>query len=106
MQKLNSSGNAALLIKHGLPQNITLIGLAIVSVIGFLTYRNFVIIELGIIGFVADLLYELYGTGKGWWNYDFLSIYVIAGRLPIEIPLAYFFMGASAVVFVLFRLGL
>ncbi|MBS3064985.1 MAG: hypothetical protein J4451_00605 [DPANN group archaeon] len=106
MHKLKSSGDSVSLIKHGLPQNITLIGLAIVSVIGFLVYRDFVIIELGIIGFVADLLYELYGTAKGWWSYDFLSIYVIAGRLPIEIPLAYFFMGASAVVFVLFRLGI
>jgi uncharacterized membrane protein len=91
--------------KGGYVQAAMLVILALIGSLGFLTYKNFIIIELGLIGFVADLIYELYGTAKGWWSYNYSSIYVIASRVPIEVPLMYFFMGAMAALFVLWRLG-
>jgi hypothetical protein len=83
---------------------------AILCVIGFaglITYKNPIIIELGLIGATCDLLYELYGTGKGWWTYDNSHTqYMIAGRVPVGIIFTYFCMGMVAVTYVLIRLSM
>jgi hypothetical protein len=81
--------------------------LCIIGVAGLINYQNFIIIELGLLGAFCDLLYELYGTKKGWWSYDDShSHYMIAGRVPLGIVFTYFCMGMVAVTFVLFRLSL
>lgn len=77
------------------------------GVLGIITYRNLIILELGLLGAFCDLLYELYGTKKGWWSYDNShSHYMIAGRLPIGVVFTYFCMGMVAATYVLVRLSI
>jgi uncharacterized membrane protein len=78
---------------------------AAVALAMYIHYGNWVMIEVGIITFVLDVFWELRGTGKGWWKYDKSPIFNIAGRVPIEIPLTFFFLGIWAVGIVLFTLG-
>lgn len=85
-------------------QNIVLVGLAITGIVSFITFRSIVLFELGAFGFMADLTYELIGTKRGWWKYSYPSLWKIANRVPIEVPLTYFFMGVVAAAFVFFRL--
>jgi len=71
---------------------------------GLVKFRHPVILELGAIGFVADTVWELYGTGSRLWSYYHSPFYMIGGTLPIEVAILYFFLGMTAAAFVLFRL--
>ena len=41
----------------------------VIGIAGLVKLRNPVILELGVIGFVADTVWELYGTGNRLWGY-------------------------------------
>jgi hypothetical protein len=92
-------------VKRRAARKVVSVILFFVGVLGIITYRNFIIIELGLLGALCDLVYELYGTKKGWWSYDNShSHYMIAGRLPIGVVFTYFCMGMVAATYVLSRL--
>lgn len=99
------SNHVILTVGTELPRHAVLIVFGIISIIGVMEYKSPIIIEFGIIAAVADLVYELYGTKKGWWKYG-KSRFMIAGRVPVNVPLTYFFMGMAAVIFVLIRLSI
>ena len=67
----------------------------VIGITGLLKLRNPVIVELGAIGFVADIVWELYGTGNRLWGYYHSPFYMIGGTLPIEIAVLYFFLGMT-----------
>jgi hypothetical protein len=75
-----------------------------IGIAGLVKLRNPVILELGAIGFVADIVWELYGTRNQLWSYYHSPFYMIGGTLPIEIAVLYFFLGMTAAAFVLYRL--
>jgi hypothetical protein len=75
-----------------------------IGIAGFVKFRNLIILELGIIGFVADISWELYGTGNKLWNYHNSPFYMLGGTLPIEVVILYFFLGMTAAVYVFYRL--
>jgi len=62
-----------------------------------------IILELGVIGLVADTVWELYGTGNRLWGYYGSPFHMIRGTLPIEVAVLYFFLGMTAAVYVLYR---
>ncbi len=76
----------------------------VIGIAGLLKLRNPVIVELGAIGFVADIVWELYGTGNRLWDYYHSPFYMIGGTLPIEVAVLYFFLGMTAAVYALCRL--
>ena len=76
----------------------------VIGIAGFVKFRHPVIFELGVIGFVADTVWELYGTGNRLWGYYHSPFYMIGGTLPIEVAVLYFFLGMTAATFVLYRL--
>jgi len=76
----------------------------VIGIAGLAKFRDPVILELGVIGFVADTVWELYGTGNRLWNYYGSPFYMIGGTLPIEVVVLYFFLGMTAAVYVLYRL--
>jgi hypothetical protein len=76
-----------------------------IGTVGLVKLRNFVIVELGVIGFAADIVWELYGTRNRLWDYYGSPFYVIGGTLPIEVTVLYFFLGMTAAVYVLYRFG-
>ena len=76
----------------------------VIGITGLVKLRNPVILELGAIGFVADIVWELYGTGNRLWSYYHSPLYMIGGTLPIEIAVLYFFLGMTAAVYALCRL--
>jgi len=76
----------------------------VIGIAGLVKLRNPVIVELGAIGFVADIVWELYGTGNGLWGYYHSPFYMIGGTLPIEVAVLYFFLGMTAAVYALYRL--
>ena len=76
----------------------------VIGIAGLVKLRNPVILELGAIGFVADIVWELYGTGNRLWSYYHSPFYMIGGTLPIEIAVLYFFLGMTAAVYALYRL--
>ncbi|MFH0829879.1 MAG: hypothetical protein V1887_01825 [Candidatus Aenigmatarchaeota archaeon] len=53
----------------------------------FAVLRSVLMVEFGVIAFIVDILWELWGTGKGWWKYQKSCLYDVCGRVPIEIPL-------------------
>ena len=75
-----------------------------IGIAGLVKLRNPVILELGAIGFVADIVWELYGTGNRLWGYYHSPFYMIDGTLPIEVAVLYFFLGMTAAVYALYRL--
>jgi len=83
---------------------LSMLILAMASIAGFIFFKNIIIIEVGAIVFFTGFAWELYGTGKGLWDYNPSQICTIAGRVPIEILLSYLFLGMSAACYVLFRL--
>ena len=76
----------------------------VIGIAGLVKLRNPVILELGAIGFVADIVWELYGTRNRLWSYYHSPFYMIGGTLPIEIAVLYFFLGMTAAVYALYRL--
>ena len=76
----------------------------VTGITGLVELRHTVILELGVIGFVADTVWELYGTGNRLWSYYNSPFYMIGGTLPIEITVLYFFLGMNAAAYVLCRL--
>jgi hypothetical protein len=76
----------------------------VIGIAGLVKLRNPVILELGAIGFVADIVWELYGTGNRLWDYYHSPFYMIDGTLPIEVAVLYFFLGMTAAVYALYRL--
>jgi len=76
----------------------------VIGITGLLKLRNPVIVELGAIGFVADIVWELYGTENRLWSYYHSPFYMIGGTLPIEVAVLYFFLGMTAAVYALCRL--
>jgi hypothetical protein len=76
----------------------------VTGIAGLVKLRHPVILELGAIGFVADTVWELYGTGNRLWGYYHSPFYMIDGTLPIEVAVLYFFLGMTAAAFVLYRL--
>jgi uncharacterized membrane protein len=82
----------------------SMFGLAIIGISGFILLKKALIIEIGSILFFVGLIWELYGTKRGLWNYESSPIYTIAGRIPIETLLSYFFLGMVATSYIIFRL--
>ena len=76
----------------------------VIGIAGLLKLKNPVILELGAIGFVADIVWELYGTRNRLWSYYHSPFYMIDGTLPIEVAVLYFFLGMTAAVYALYRL--
>ncbi len=75
-----------------------------IGIVGLVKLRNPVIVELGVIGFAADIVWELYGTRNRLWDYYGSPFYMIGGTLPIEVPVLYLFLGMTAAIFAIFRL--
>jgi hypothetical protein len=75
-----------------------------IGIAGLVKFRDPVILELGVVGFVADAVWELYGTGNRLWDYYGSPFYMIRGTLPIEVTVLYFFLGMTAAAYILFRL--
>jgi hypothetical protein len=75
----------------------------VVGIAGLAKFRDPIILELGVIGLVADTVWELYGTGNRLWGYYGSPFYMIRGTLPIEVAVLYFFLGMTAAVYVLYR---
>ena len=76
----------------------------IIGISGLAKFRDPLILELGVVGFVADIAWELYGTGSQLWGYHGSPFYMIRGTLPVEVTVLYFFLGMTAAVYVLSRL--
>src|SRR3972149_740032 len=76
----------------------------VIGIAGLAKFRDPIILELGVIGFVADTVWELYGTVNRLWGYYGSPFYMIGGTLPIEVALSYFLLGMTAAVYVLYRL--
>jgi hypothetical protein len=76
----------------------------VIGIGGLAKFKHPVILELGAIGFVADTVWEVYGTGSRLWSYYHSPFYMIDGTLPIEVAVLYFFLGMTAAAFVLYRL--
>jgi uncharacterized membrane protein YoaT (DUF817 family) len=81
-----------------------MLGLLIIGISGFILLKKMLIVEVGSILFFVGLIWELYGTKKGLWNYEPSPFYTIAGRVPIETLLSYFFLGMVAASYIIFRL--
>jgi len=89
-------------VRTKLPQELVLLSLILLGSYGYSVYRNNAAIYLGLFAAAAAMAHELYGTKVGWWKY-YKSVYMIAGRVPLGIPLTYFFMGMVVVAYMLFR---
>jgi len=76
-----------------------------IGITGLVVYKNTIIIETGILGMLCNLAYELCGTRNKEWRYSPTSLYMIAGRVPIEVTLSYFFTGMAVATYIFFRLG-
>ena len=85
------------------PSYVSSLFLLTIGTMGLLYFRNLVIIELGLIGFFADLIWELYGTQKGWWGYKKSKIFMIR-KVPIEIPFLVFTLGMAGAAIIMFLL--
>lgn len=77
-----------------------------IAIIGLVIYKNTIIIEAGIISAIGNLVYELHGTKNKSWKYSSASLYMVAGRVPIEVVLTYFFSGMTFATYFFFRLGI
>ncbi|MFH0829880.1 MAG: hypothetical protein V1887_01830 [Candidatus Aenigmatarchaeota archaeon] len=75
----------------------------VIAVFGIVWYHHPVIFIMGALISAGELVMELYATKNGRWNYE-NSVHMIAGRVPIGIPVFYFFSGASLATFVLVRM--
>ena len=75
----------------------------VIGIAGLAKFRDPIILELGVIGFVADTVWELYGTGNRLWGYYGSPFYMIGGTLPVEVPILYLFLGMTAAVFAILR---
>ena len=75
---------------------------AIIEIAGIIKYQSLAIPAVGFIVMAADFLIELYATKKGFWTYKNYK-YNIAGRVPLEVPFTYFFLGSFIVIYILFR---
>jgi hypothetical protein len=95
---------ASQLGKNVWTSTLLMILFGVIGIAGLVKLRNPVILELGAIGFVADVVWELYGTGDRLWNYYHSPFYMIDGTLPIEVAVLYFFLGMTAAVYALYRL--
>jgi hypothetical protein len=74
----------------------------IIGTVGLVKLREPVILELGVIGFVADIVWEIYGTQNQLWGYYASPFYMIGGTLPIEVTVLYFFLGMTAATYALY----
>ncbi len=95
---------ASQLGKNVWTSTLLLILFGVIGIVGLVKLRDPVILELGVIGFVADIVWELYGTGNRLWGYYDSPFYMIGGTLPLEVTVLYFFLGMTAAVYVLYRL--
>jgi hypothetical protein len=78
---------------------------ASIGITGFFLSKNSLIIEFGMIVFTIGFIQELRGMKKKLWLYSSSPIYMIAGRIPIEIALSYLFLGMTAATYIIFRLS-
>ena len=95
---------ASQLGKNVWTSTLLMVMFGVIGIAGLVKLRNPVILELGAIGFVADIVWELYGTGNRLWDYYGSPFYMIGGTLPIEVTVLYFFLGMTAAAYILFRL--
>jgi len=93
-------------LKKGPYNPILLLIMMPIGVMGLVVYKNTIIIEAGILGMLGSLIYELRGTRNKEWRYSPASLYMIAGRIPIEVILSYFFAGMAVATYIFFRLGI
>jgi len=93
-------------LKKGPYNPILLLIMIPIGMIGLVVYKNTIIIETGILGMLVNLIYELRGTRNKEWRYSPASLYMIAGRLPIEVILSYLFTGMAVATYMFFRLGI
>ena len=83
---------------------LLLVLFGVIGIAGLVKLRNPVILELGAIGFVADTVWELYGTRNRLWGYYDSPFYMIGGSCGNKIAVLYFFLGMTAAVYALCRL--
>jgi hypothetical protein len=81
---------------------LLMIMFGIIGTVGLFKLREPVILELGVVGFVADIVWELYGTQNQLWGYYASPFYMIGGTLPIEVTVLYFFLGMTAATYALY----
>ena len=62
------------------------------AVFSYASVKSNLILEIGLIMFFVDFVWELHGTKKGLWKYSKSLIFDIGERVPIEIPLIVFFL--------------
>jgi hypothetical protein len=93
-------------LKKGPYNPILLLIMMPIGLMGLVVYKNTIIIETGILGILGNLIYELRGTRNREWRYSPASLYMIAGRLPIEVILSYLFTGMAVATYIFFRLGI
>jgi len=89
--------------KEHIPPLAILICAAIAGIWGLISFRHWLIIELGLIALIADFIVEYTGTKKGSWEYENLG--PMFGKLPLYVPLTYFFLGMGVAAYCLLRLG-
>jgi len=77
-----------------------------IGMIGLVVYKNTILIETGILGMLSDFIYEISGTKNKDWKYSPASLYMVVGRLPIEVILTYLFTGMAVAAYIFFRLGI
>jgi len=76
-----------------------------IAIAGMLYYKSIAIPMLGALAFVADVTWEYYTTMWGLWKYRKSRLWMIFGRIPIDVPVAYFFLGAAVATYILFRMN-
>lgn len=83
-------------------QIMMLVGVSVFAVLGLFYYRNTVILEVGLITFAMGIFSETVGTKAGWWKYNGSPLYMVLGRIPLELIFGYFMIGCSAAIIALF----
>jgi len=86
-------------------QQFAFISSAIVGLLAYVLYQQWVMVEVGLMCALIDIYWELRGTGKGWWSYKKSVLFDIRGRVPVDVPLTFFFLGIVATGIVLFFAG-
>ena len=88
-----------------LHQQFAFISSAAIGLILYALYQQWIMIEVGLMCALIDVYWELRGTGNGWWSYKKSVLFDIMGRVPVDVPLTFFFLGMMAAGIVLFFAG-
>ena len=76
-----------------------------IALAGIIYYHHYSVVLLGLLAMIGDIAWENYTTKWGLWRYRKSRVYMIFGRIPVEVPITYFFLGAAIATYILFRVG-